>query len=123
MGKDEETGIRPGGIGDPPAGDDGTGDAELRRPTGRYGNLILFVERFPLRLFVVIIGLSICLKYYSHIRDLTYVIPGAPFGATLLYLLMAAALFGEMLTGWLTRHIKDLIIRRIMRAEEDAEVL
>jgi len=105
-----------------------TSDAEanggdIKRPRGKYDNLILFVERFPLRLFVVIIGLSVCMNYHMHLGELTYVIPGAPFGASLLYLLMGVALFGEMFTGWLTRHIKDFIIRRIMRAEENAEIL
>lgn len=103
---------------------DGTTDeTELKRPTGKYDNVVLIIERFPLRIVILIAWLGVCLNYYSHIHELTYVIPGAPFGATFLYFLMAIAWFAELVTGWLTRHIKDFIIKRVMQAEENADVL
>ena len=95
-------------------------DGNVRRPMEGYDTLIRVIDRFPLRLVIVFIGLSLLLNLATF-RDtlsgegMMY----ATFGYIIGFVIVAA----EALTGTLTRLIKDILIRIVMLAEENSAQL
>lgn len=103
-------------------GGDSTGrnDEELRRPKGTYDNLIVFIEMFPLRIFVVLAGMGFLLWFIFQSENFT---PEGMLLADLAYLLGFGIVVVEAITGFATRLIKDALLRIVMRAERNSEIL
>lgn len=97
-----------------------TGSDDIKRPMETYDGLIRFVESFPLRLVIVIIGLSFLLQLASWRNTLS---GDALMDATLGYIVGFFVVLGEAVCGKLTRFIKDIILRIIIRAEENSAQL
>lgn len=95
-------------------------DDTVRRPVGTYDNVIIFIERFPLRIVIFFAGLGLILTLAASCDNLS---GDALFAGMLGYLVGFVLVFAELLTGKLTRLIKDMLIRIVMRAEKNAEVL
>lgn len=93
---------------------------EVRRPTGTYDNLIVFIEKFPLRLVICFAGLCMLLNL-AIARD--GMSGDALWGATLGYIFGFFVVLGEAVFGKVTRLIKDILLRIVISAEKNAEVL
>lgn len=97
-----------------------TNGNDIRRPKEVYDDIIRFIEAFPLRLVVALVGLSLLMQL-AHARDsmtgmdILY--------ATLGYIVGFFVLLGEIACGKVTRLIKDLLIRAVMMAEQNAAEL
>lgn len=101
-------------------GDGKSPDEAIQRPAGRYDNVILFIERFPLRLVIVMAGLGLLWQLAVYRDTLT---SDALMNATLGYIVGFFVVAAEAVTGFLTHIIKGLLLGIVMRAEENSKVL
>jgi len=92
----------------------------IRRPVGTYDNVIVFIERFPLRIVVFFVGIGLIMHLAVASNDMS---GDALFGAMLGYIVGFILVFAELVLGKLTRFIKDMLIRIVMTAEKNSEVL
>ena len=97
-----------------------TQENDIRRPVGTYDNVIVFIEKFPLRIVLVFAGLGLILNL-AFARD--GMSGDAAIAATLGYIVGFCIVFWELACGKITRRIKDLLIRAVMIAEKNSEVL
>lgn len=101
-------------------GDDKSHDKTIQRPAGTYDNVILFIERFPLRLVIVLAGFGLLWQLALYRDTLT---SDALMSATLGYIVGFFVVVAEAVTGFLTNLIKGLLLGIVMRAEENSKVL
>lgn len=99
---------------------DGTGGDDIRRPQGEYDDLVRFIVKFPLRLFIVFGGIALLL-YLAMCRD--NMTGDALWGATIGYIVGFFVILGEAVYGKLTWLIKSLLLRAVMRAEDKSKLL
>lgn len=92
----------------------------ISRPMETYDGLIRFIERFPLRLVICFVGLSLLLTLAGWRDTLS---GDAMMKATLAYIVGFFVVLGEAVFGKLTRLIKDLLIKAVIIAEENSAQL
>ena len=92
----------------------------VSRPMETYDGLIRFIERFPLRIVVCLVGLSLLMQL-AGLRD--GLSGEGILWATLGYIVGFFVVLGEAVYGRLTRLVKDLLIRAVMIAEENSAQL
>lgn len=96
------------------------GGDDIQRPSGRYDNIVLWIERFPLRIFVVLFGCSMLLRLAGSID---HMMGAQALYATLGYIVGFFVVLAELVLGKVTRLIKDILLRIVIRAERNADVL
>lgn len=96
------------------------GGNDIQRPMEGYDTLIRFIDRFPLRLIIVFVGISLLLQLAGAREEME---GDAMMNATLGYIVGFFLVLAEAATGTVTRIIKDLLIRLVMIAERNSAEL
>lgn len=96
-------------------------DGGINRPMEGYDTLIRFIDRFPLRIVIVLIGFSLLLRLAAWSDTLSS--GEAMMNASFAYIIGFFVTLAEAVWGRLTRLIKDLLIRAVMIAEENSSQL